>query len=47
MRSIAIALLLFSATLFAQKETNYETVFEKEMEIKRQRISKPLPTILF
>ncbi|MGO4819337.1 M14 family metallopeptidase [Flavobacterium sp. W22_SRS_FP1] len=29
MRSIAIALLLFSTTLFAQKETNYETVFEK------------------
>jgi hypothetical protein len=29
MRLIAIALLLFSATLFAQKDANYETIFEK------------------
>jgi len=29
MRLIAIALLLYSAALFAQKDANYKTIFEK------------------
>jgi hypothetical protein len=44
---LTIALLLFSAALYAQKTPIIRLFSKRETEINRQRIKKPLPTILF